>query len=82
MKLIKIPEQLEGLEPKDRLNLSIKLMGFLLPKVRNVHMTEGEPFEIQLSQCCSIFKDLGYLITQISPVNHQQATNNIFTKGE
>ena len=40
----KLPETLEGLEPKERLNVICKLMPFVFPKVESVHPTEGEPF--------------------------------------
>lgn len=35
---------LEGLEPKERLNVICKLMPFVFPKVETIHPTEGEPF--------------------------------------
>lgn len=40
--LDKLPETLEGLEEKPRLELLIKLMPFVFPKVQNVHHTVGE----------------------------------------
>jgi hypothetical protein len=40
----KLPETLEGLEPKERLNVLCKMMPFILPKVESVHPTQGEPF--------------------------------------
>ena len=42
--LIKFPEQLEALEPKERLNLVCKLMPYVFPRVDTVHLKEGEPF--------------------------------------
>lgn len=42
--LSKLPETLEALEPKERLNFVCKLMPFVFPKVKTVHPTEGEPF--------------------------------------
>ena len=42
--LIKFPEQLEALEPKERLNVVCKLMPYVFPKVNTVHLKEGEPF--------------------------------------
>ena len=41
----KLPEQLETLEPKERLNILCKLMPFVFPKVENIHATDGEPME-------------------------------------
>ncbi len=42
--LIKLPEQLEVLEPKERLNVVCKLMPYVFPRVDTVHIKEGEPF--------------------------------------
>lgn len=39
----KLPETLEALEPKERLNVVCKLMPYVFPKVETVHPTEGEP---------------------------------------
>ena len=39
----KLPETLENLEPKERLNILCKLMPYVFPKVEAVHPTEGEP---------------------------------------
>jgi hypothetical protein len=39
----KLPETLESLEPKERLNILCKLMPFIFPKVEAVHLAEGEP---------------------------------------
>ena len=39
----KLPETLEALEPKERLNVVCKLMPYIFPKVETVHSTEGEP---------------------------------------
>lgn len=41
----KLPETLEGLEPKERLNVICKLMPFVFPKVEAVAPTNGEPHE-------------------------------------
>lgn len=41
----KLPETLETLEPKERLNILCKLMPFIFPKVEAVHPTEGEPIQ-------------------------------------
>lgn len=42
--LIQLPEQLEVLEPKERLNVLCKLMPYVFPRVDTVHLKEGEPF--------------------------------------
>lgn len=39
----KLPESLEALEPKERINILCKLMPFVFPKVEAVHPAEGEP---------------------------------------
>ena len=41
----KLPETLETLDPKERLNVVCKLMPYVFPKVETVHSTEGEPFQ-------------------------------------
>jgi len=41
----KLPETLESLEPKEKLNILCKLMPFVFPKVESVHPTEGEPMQ-------------------------------------
>lgn len=41
----KLPETLETLEPKERLNILCKLMPFVFPKVEAIHPTEGEPVQ-------------------------------------
>lgn len=41
--IAKLPEHLETLEPKERLNILCKLMPFVFPKIEAVHPTEGEP---------------------------------------
>ena len=40
----KLPETLEALEPKERINILCKLMPFVFPKVEAIHPKEGEPF--------------------------------------
>lgn len=40
----KLPEYLESLEPQERINIVIKLIPFVFPKVQPVHLKEGEPF--------------------------------------
>lgn len=39
----KLPETLENLEPKERLNILCKLMPFVFPKVEAVQPEAGEP---------------------------------------
>ena len=41
----KLPETLEQIEPKERLNVMCKLIPFVCPKVNTVSATEGEPFQ-------------------------------------
>lgn len=40
----KLPETLEVLEPKERINVLCKLMPYVFPKVETVHSKEGKPF--------------------------------------
>lgn len=40
-----LPNILEALEPKERLNIVCKLMPYIFPKVETVHPTEGEPIQ-------------------------------------
>lgn len=42
----KLPETLEALDPKERLNVVCKLMLYVFPKVETVHSKEGEPFQL------------------------------------
>ncbi len=44
--LEQLPGYLEGLEPKERLNIICKIMPFVLPKVEAVQHTAGEPFAV------------------------------------
>lgn len=39
-----LPEQLSKLQPKDRLEIILKLMPYVFPKVEAVKASEGEPF--------------------------------------
>jgi hypothetical protein len=39
---------LAGLEPKDRLEIIVKLLPYALPKVEQVHYLEHEPFGSEL----------------------------------
>ena len=43
--LDKIEELLESLEPKERLELVIKILPFILPKVDKIRHTYNEPFD-------------------------------------
>jgi hypothetical protein len=40
----KLPETIEALDPKDKLNVICKLMPYVFPKVEAVNSNEGEPF--------------------------------------
>lgn len=40
----RLPEYLQSLETKDRVNAICKMLPFVLPKVESVHFSEGEPF--------------------------------------
>jgi len=40
----RLPEYLQSLEPKERLNVLCKMLPFALPKVESVHFEEGEQF--------------------------------------
>lgn len=42
-----IPDLLKDLEPKDRLNLIIRLMPFVFPKVESIHQSSGEPLNLR-----------------------------------
>lgn len=39
-----LPETLEALDPKERINVICKLMPFIFPKVESVMMSAGEPW--------------------------------------
>jgi hypothetical protein len=41
----KLPETMEQIEPKERVNLICKLMPFVFPKLNTVSATEGEPLQ-------------------------------------
>lgn len=43
--LEKLPETLEALEPKERLNIICKFMPFVFPRVESIHPKEGEPMQ-------------------------------------
>lgn len=43
----KLPETLEALDPKERLNVVCKLMPYVFPKVETVHSKEGEPLQFE-----------------------------------
>ncbi|AWL09051.1 hypothetical protein HME7025_01188 [Aquirufa nivalisilvae] len=40
----KLPEMIEKLETREKVNVLCKLMPFVVPKVESVHPKEGEPF--------------------------------------
>lgn len=42
----KLPELLNELEAKERINVILKMMPYLLPSVKSVHYTEGEPMDM------------------------------------
>ncbi len=42
-----LPELLDQLEPRDRLNITIKLMPFVFPKVDSISHSTGEPFTLE-----------------------------------
>ena len=46
--LNKLPEYIESLEPKERIEIIIKLMPFVFPKVASVKSYEGEPMNFEL----------------------------------
>ena len=48
--LEKLPETLESLEPKQRLDILVKLMPYAMPKNDNVEATYGEPSVWDLQQ--------------------------------
>ena len=41
----KIPEYLETLEPKERLDVIIKIMNYTIPKIKPVEPSYGEPVD-------------------------------------
>lgn len=41
----KLPETLEALDPKERLNVICKLMPYVFPKVETISPKEGEPLQ-------------------------------------
>ena len=45
----KIPELLESLQPKEKIEILIKIMPFVLPKIESVKMQSGEPFTWDLN---------------------------------
>lgn len=40
-----LPDILEQLEPKERLNMVCKLMPYVFPKVHSTYMNDGEPLD-------------------------------------
>ena len=43
-----IPDNLEKLEPKDRLEMTIKLIPYVLPRIETISMNKGEPISWEL----------------------------------
>ena len=41
-----LEERLNDLDPKDRMQIILKLMPYVFPKVETVHPKEGEPFTL------------------------------------
>lgn len=41
-----LPDALEALEPKDRINVICKIMPYVFPKVKTIHLKAGEPFTL------------------------------------
>lgn len=41
----KLPEIIEGLEPKERIIILCRLMPFIMPKVETIQATQGEPLQ-------------------------------------
>jgi hypothetical protein len=41
----RLPETLESLEPKERMNIFCKLLPYVFPKVEAVNLQEGEPMQ-------------------------------------
>jgi hypothetical protein len=42
-----LPEMMEGMEPKDRINVICKLLPFVMPKVEAVKSDYGEPTDLR-----------------------------------
>lgn len=42
----RIPEYLESLEPKEKLEAIIKLLNYAVPKVQSINSKDGEPFDL------------------------------------
>lgn len=40
-----LPDHLNGLEPKERIEIIIKILPFILPKVNTVNYNENEPID-------------------------------------
>ena len=43
-----LPKTLEGLEPKERINIVCKLMPYVFPKTKTISSSVGEPFTMDL----------------------------------
>lgn len=46
--ILNLSELINELEPTDRINLLVKLLPYIAPKVNPVSMREGEPFNFSL----------------------------------
>jgi len=42
----RLPEMLEQLDPKERLNIVCKLMPYVFPKVESVSTTQSDPWQV------------------------------------
>ena len=43
-----IPNYLDSLEPKERLEVIIKLLNYAIPKVQPINSKEGEPIDFEI----------------------------------
>ncbi len=48
--LKKLPEYLNDLQPKEKLDYLIKLMPFVFPKIHNITHENGEPGEFRIKE--------------------------------
>ena len=66
--LLSLSERLEDLEPKDRVELLIKLLPYIIPKVQTVSHTENEPvdwsFKFWVKNSCRLD---GWILTWANP---------------
>jgi len=45
-----LPDYFDKLEPKDRLELVVKLLPYALPKINTVNYRENEPYDFSLDE--------------------------------